>query len=215
MTNLQMRLKLFSKVSISNGARSWRLSGPALGRQSPPWRRSWSSPRGKPFWGWIRPCEATRILCISRGLSQANVELAEERGLKPVFSFIVERTASLMQKWPILEPKIMSILRTRLWLALELLRRGEHLTGNSNPITVVDHAIEEESDLDLISLRHRIVKLLEGSDCAYVSVEIGQGRMNTGPEKNTRIWAQHASTLPALPGTIIAPWDPSKSTGIF
>ena len=83
----------------------------------------------------------------------------------------------------------MSILRTRLWLALELLRRGEHLTGNSNPITVVDHAIEEESDLDLISLRHRIVKLLEGSDCAYVSVEIGQGRMNIGPEKNTRIWA--------------------------
>lgn len=137
MTNLQTRLKLFYKVSISNGARSWRLSGPALGRQSPPWRRSWSSPRGKPFWGWIRPCEATRILCISRGLSQANVELAEESGLKPVFSFIVERTASLLPKWLILEPKIMSILRTRLWLALELLRRGEHLTGNSNPITVV------------------------------------------------------------------------------
>lgn len=151
---------------------------------------------------------------VSRGLSQANVELAEERGLKPVFSFIVERTASLLQKWPILEPKIMSILRTRLWLALELLRRGEHLTGNSNPITVVI-TIEEESDLDLISVRDRIVKLLEGSDYAYVSVEIGQGTMNTGPEKNTRIWAQHASTLPALPGTIIAPWDPSKSTGIF
>lgn len=182
--------------------------------RAPRWRRSWSSPRGKPFWGWIRPCEATRILCISRELSQANVELAEERGLKPVFSFIVERTASLLQKWPILEPKIMSILRTRLWLALELLRRGEHLTGNSNPIMVVI-TIEEESDLDLISVRDRIVKLLEGSDYAYVSVEIGQGTMNTGPEKNTRIWAQHASTLPALPGTIIAPWDPSKSTGIF
>lgn len=77
----------------------------------------------------FHPCEAIRKLCISSGLFQANIELADERNLKLVFPFIVERTASILQKWPILEPKIMSILGTRPWLALELFKRGEHPTG--------------------------------------------------------------------------------------
>lgn len=91
----------------------------------------------------------------------------------------------------------MSILRTRPWLALELLRRGEHLTSNSNPITVVI-TIETESDPDLVSVRDRIVKLLEDSDCA---LEIGRGTVNTGAEQDTKLLAQHAYTLPAQPGT--------------
>lgn len=101
-----------------------------------------------------------------RGLFQANVELADEGGLKPILSFIVERTASILQKRPIIEPKIVSLLGTRPWLALELLRRGQHLTRSSNPITVV-MTTEEESDSDWSFVRDEVVKLLLccGGDC--------------------------------------------------
>lgn len=58
---------------------------------------------------WIHLCEAIRKICISLGLFQANVELADERGLRPVFSLIVELTAPILQKWPTLDSKIMSI----------------------------------------------------------------------------------------------------------
>lgn len=74
-------------------------------------------------------------------------------------------------------PKIVSILETRSWLALELLRRGKNLDSDSNSITVVI-TIEEESDLDWISVRDRIVKLLEDSECAHVAVEIGRGTVD-------------------------------------
>lgn len=71
----------------------------------------------------------------------------------------------------------MSILETRSWLALELLRRGKNLDSDSNSITVVI-TIEEESDLDWISVRDRIVKLLEDSECAHVAVEIERGTVD-------------------------------------
>lgn len=140
------------------------------------------------------------------------MELADERGLKPVFSFIVEPTSPILQKWPILEPKIVDILGTLPWLALELLRRGEHRTDNT--ITVVI-TIQEKSDLDWTSVRDRIVKLLEDSECAYVAVEIGRGTVNTGGEKDSRILPKHAYSLPALPGSSIAPRGSSKSAGTF
>lgn len=164
--------------------------------------------------GWIRPCEAIRELCLSRGLFQANVELADERGLKPVFSSIVERTAPILQKWPIIEPQIVSLLGTRPWLAIELLRRGQDLISNSNPITVVI-TIEEESDSDWSFVRDKVVKLLEDSDSAYVAVEIGWGNVNTDAEKDPRILPGHAYNVPALPGTSISPQGSSKSAGSF
>lgn len=80
----------------------------------------------------------------------------------------------------------MSILGTWPWRALELLRRGEYLIGDSNPITVVI-TIEEESDMDWIFVRDRIVKLLEDSECAYVAMEIGQGTVNIGAEKKSDV----------------------------
>lgn len=163
---------------------------------------------------WICPCEAIRKHCISRGLFQANVELADERGLKPVLSFIVERTSPILQKWQILEPKILSLLGTKPWLALELLRRGKDLTGNNNPITVVI-TIEEHSDSDWSLIRDKIVKLLEDSDCAYLAVEIGRGMVTTGAEKDPRILPEKTYDLPALPGTSIAPRGSSISAGTF
>lgn len=96
---------------------------------------------------WISPCGSIRQCCISHGLSQVSVELADERGLKPVFSFFAERRASVLQKWPILEPKMVSLLGIRPWLALELLGRGQDFNSTGNPITVVI-AIEEESESD-------------------------------------------------------------------
>lgn len=163
---------------------------------------------------WVRPCEAIRRHCISRGLFQANVELADARGLKPVLSFIVERTAPILQKWQILEPKILSLLGTESWLALELLRRGQDLTGKNNPITVVI-TIEEHSDSDWSLIRDKIVKLLEDSECADLAVEIGRGIVTTGAEKDPRILPEQAYTLPALPGTSIAPRGSSRSAGSF
>lgn len=166
---------------------------------------------------WIRPCEAIRKHCISRGLFQANVELADARGLKPVLSFIVERTAPILQKWQILEPKILSLLGTESWLALELLRRGQDLSGNNNPITVVI-TIEEHSnsDSDWSLIRDKIVKLLEDSECAYLAVEIGRGIIGTtAAEKDARILPEQAYNLAALPGTSIAPRGSSISAGTF
>lgn len=163
---------------------------------------------------WIRPCEAIRKHCISRGLFQANVELADERGLKPVLSSIVERTAPILQKWHILEPKILSLLGTEPWLAVELLRRGQDLTDNNNPITVVI-TIEEQSDSDWSSIRDKVVRLLEDSECAYVAVEIGRGIVSTGAQKDPRMLPEQAYNLPALPGTSIAARGSSMSAGTF
>lgn len=67
-------------------------------------------------------------------LSQVNIELADEKGLKPVFSFIVERKSSIL---PTLESNIMSLLGTRPCLVLELLRHGQDITGTRNTITLV------------------------------------------------------------------------------
>lgn len=93
---------------------------------------------------WISPCGAIRQCCISHGLSQVSVELADERGLKPVFLFFEGSRASVLQKWPILEPNMVSLLGIRPWLALELLARGQDFDSTGNLITVVI-AIEDES----------------------------------------------------------------------
>lgn len=69
--------------------------------------------------------------------------------------------------WKILEPKILSLLGTKPWLALELLRRGQDLSGQNNPITVVIK-IEEHSNSDWSLVRDKIVKLLEDSDSAHL-----------------------------------------------
>lgn len=122
--------------------------------------------------------------------------------------------APILQKWQILRPKILSLLGTEPWLALELLRRGQDLTGNNNPITVVI-MIEEHSDSDWSLIRYRIVKLLEDSDCAYLAVEIGRGIVTTDAKKDPRNLPEQAYDLPALPGTIIAPRGSSISAGTF
>lgn len=170
--------------------------------------------RKAPTENWIRPCESIRKQCISRGLFQANVELADERGLKPVLSFVVERIAPILQEWHILEPKILSLLGTEPWLALELLRRGQDLTGNNNPITVVI-TIEEQSDSDWSLIRDKVVNLLEDSGYADVAVEIGRGIVTTGTKKDPKILPEKAYNLPALPGTSIAPRGSSISAGTF
>lgn len=91
----------------------------------------------------------------------------------------------------------MSILGTRPWLALELLRRGGHLIGNSNPITVVI-MIEKESHLDWVSVSDRVLKLLKNLDCAYVVVEIGRGTINTAAEKDPSASTRIQSTSATL-----------------
>lgn len=64
-----------------------------------------------------------------------------------MFSCLVEHTAPIGQKWKILEPKILRLLGTKPWIALELLRRGQDLIGQNDPITVVI-TIEEHSNSD-------------------------------------------------------------------
>lgn len=164
---------------------------------------------------WLGAFKDIRTLCTSLGLPNMNIEIADGRAVLPVFSFSVEATEPVLGKWPNLQPRIIEILGSQPWLALELLRRGDDLlTHSNNPVTVVV-TIEETSESGWTNVRDEIATLLEEAECGYIAVEIGRGVVFNGADKDSRILTDHAYTLEARPGSSIGPRRSTKSAGTF
>lgn len=162
---------------------------------------------------WRGVCREIRNCCRSYGLD-TNVEIADGRGLKPVESFGVAASERIYEAWPLLKKEVIRILGLRLWLALELLRRGKGDTAEENPITIVI-TIDRSPQPDWTEVRERIVDLLESNHFEDVAVEIGRGSICRTAQKDSRLLWTDAYQMKAQMGTSIGPIGNVKSAGTF
>lgn len=129
---------------------------------------------------WYLAAVGIRHLCTSQGLPHVNVEIADPRGLQPVFSHPVEHDSPFLGLWSAdLERRIADVLGQSDWLALELLRRGVSPRQLDNPITITV-TIDEASELDWVDVREKLVAILDENRLDEVAVEIIRGVIRRG-----------------------------------
>ncbi|MCJ1379323.1 hypothetical protein MMC17_002424 [Xylographa soralifera] len=160
---------------------------------------------------WLELCQDLRRLFISRGLSSLNIEIADRRGLLETISGIVEPSQPIVMLWPKLEIDVEQILGKRDWVILALLRRGTDSDSRKNPITI-SITISEDSTSDWVSVREKIVQLLDQRQLPYLAVEITRGRIDYAVS-NREFLSEKSYEIPAKMGRSIGPHDFPKSSG--
>ncbi|DAA74801.1 TPA_exp: Uncharacterized protein A8136_2219 [Trichophyton benhamiae CBS 112371] len=172
--------------------------------------------RNRPIDGtWFQLCQKIRAFCVSAGRPEVNVEIGDPAAYIPIISSAVLSSDPIVQHWPTLRPQILKIINGRMWLTLDVLRRGPE---NSEGIITIVITIPECSTSDAYSwrpVRDKIVNVINTTGLENVAVEIGRGAVYTSDDIDNNFFNESDPCSKAHFGGSLAGLHDSKRLGTF
>jgi hypothetical protein len=149
---------------------------------------------------WYSACLEIRSACFDAGLKSLNVEISDERGLRPTVCHHISAHELFAMQWYPVRSRVIDLLGHERWLSISLFRRGTREDFSEFPVIIVI-TIPVDSDPLWSVARDNMAAMSDSEGCYNVAMEIKCGRIWRGkaadqnrcllkPERDWKVAAQ-------------------------